>query len=67
MNNDILALKEKLDKIKNLGWIECENKNKSVTGKTLENLLEINPDNFAEYSLFIGFKNSPYKTKLRIL
>lgn len=46
MNNDILALKEKLDKIKNLGWIECENKNKSVTGKTLENLLEINPDNF---------------------
>ena len=27
MNNDILALKEKLDKIKNLGWIECENKN----------------------------------------
>ena len=47
MNNDILALKEKLDKIKNLGWIECENKNKSVTGKTLENLLEINPDNFA--------------------
>lgn len=46
MNNDILALKEKLDKIKNLGWTECENKNKSVTGKTLENLLEINPDNF---------------------
>lgn len=46
MNSDILALKEKLDKIKNLGWIECENKNKSVTGKTLENLLEINPDNF---------------------
>ena len=46
MNNDILALKEKLDKIKNLGWIECKNKNKSVTGKTLENLLEINPDNF---------------------
>lgn len=44
MNSDILALKEKLDKIKNLGWIEC--KNKSVTGKTLENLLEINPDNF---------------------
>lgn len=35
-----------MDKIKNLGWIECENKNKSVTGKTLENLLEINPDNF---------------------
>ena len=31
MNNDILALKEKLDKIKNLGWIECENKNKSIT------------------------------------
>ena len=46
MNSDILALKEKLDKIKNLGWIECKNKNKSVTGKTLENLLEINPDNF---------------------
>lgn len=46
MNSDILALKEKLDKIKNLGWTECENKNKSVTGKTLENLLEINPDNF---------------------
>lgn len=46
MNNDILALKEKIDKIKNLGWTECENKNKSVTGKTLENLLEINPDNF---------------------
>ena len=46
MNNDILALKEKLGKIKNLGWTECENKNKSVTGKTLENLLEINPDNF---------------------
>ena len=46
MNNDILALKEKLDKIKNLGWTECENKNKSVPGKTLENLLEINPDNF---------------------
>lgn len=46
MNNDILALKEKLDKIKNLGWTECENKNKSVTGKNLENLLEINPDNF---------------------
>ena len=46
MNSDILALKEKLDKIKNLGWIECKNKNKNVTGKTLENLLEINPDNF---------------------
>lgn len=46
MNSDILTLKEKLDKIKNLGWIECKNKNKSVTGKTLENLLEINPDNF---------------------
>lgn len=46
MNSDILELKEKLDKIKNLGWIECKNKNKSVTGKTLENLLEINPDNF---------------------
>lgn len=46
MNSDILALKEKLDEIKNLGWIECKNKNKSVTGKTLENLLEINPDNF---------------------
>ncbi len=46
MNSDILALKEKLDKIKNLGWIEYKNKNKSVTGKTLENLLEINPDNF---------------------
>lgn len=46
MNSDILALKEKLDKIKNLWWIECKNKNKSVTGKTLENLLEINPDNF---------------------
>ena len=30
MNSDILALKEKLDKIKNLGWIECKNKNKSV-------------------------------------
>ena len=29
MNNDILALKEKLDKIKNLGWIECENKNRA--------------------------------------
>lgn len=46
MNSDILTLKEKLDKIKNLDWIECKNKNKSVTGKTLENLLEINPDNF---------------------
>ena len=46
MNSDILALKEKLDKIKNLGWIECKNKNKSVTGQTLENLIEINPDNF---------------------
>ena len=46
MNSDILTLKEKLDKIKSLGWIECKNKNKSVTGKTLENLLEINPDNF---------------------
>lgn len=46
MNSDMLTLKEKLDKIKNLGWIECKNKNKSVTGKTLENLLEINPDNF---------------------
>ena len=37
MNSDILTLKEKLDKIKNLDWIECKNKNKSVTGKTLEN------------------------------
>ena len=46
MNSDILTLKEKLDKVKNLDWIECKNKNKSVTGKTLENLLEINPDNF---------------------
>ena len=34
MNSDILTLKEKLDKIKSLGWIECKNKNKSVTGKT---------------------------------
>ena len=46
MNSDILTLKEKLDKIKSLGCIECKNKNKSVTGKTLENLLDINPDNF---------------------
>lgn len=46
MNKDIINLEKKLKKIKKLGWIECKNKNKSITGKTLEDLLDINPDNF---------------------
>lgn len=39
-------LKEKINTIKKMGWIECPTKNYGCAGLKLEELLEINPENF---------------------
>lgn len=42
----IRELKEKINEIKKIGWIECSTKNYGCKGLKLEELLEINPENF---------------------
>ncbi len=44
--NDIEELSEKLNKIIDKGWIECNNKNSNVAGIMLEEFLEIHSENF---------------------
>lgn len=66
---NILNLKEDMKKIKNLGWIECNNKNYGAVGLKLEELLKINSDNFEipDYNgIEIKTKKSIFEDKITL-
>lgn len=46
MNNNILELKRRIDNIKKKGWLPCQTKNYGAIGIKIEQLLNINTNNF---------------------
>lgn len=44
--NEFIKLKKEINKIKNLGWLECDKNNMGEPGLKLEKLLNRNPGNF---------------------